>query len=66
MRLSKVIVLLREKNSLMKIVLLILVIRLNLREFESFATANSDGIFKINLHGNITFWADNASNLFGC
>ena len=62
---DKVIILLREINSSDADSITHLSDSIKLREYESIATANSDGIFKINLHGNIIFWADNASNLFG-
>ena len=61
---SKVAVLLREKNNIDEDGISHLSDSIKLKEFESFAIANSDGIFKINFHGNITFWADNANDLF--
>jgi PAS domain S-box-containing protein len=35
-----------------------------LKEYFSLAVASSDGIFKTNLHGNITFWTQKAEELF--
>ncbi|MCW8849616.1 MAG: PAS domain-containing protein, partial [Melioribacteraceae bacterium] len=61
---SKVAVLLREKNNIDEDSISHLSDSIKLKEFESFAIANSDGIFKINFHGNITFWAENAAALF--
>ncbi len=52
---SKVAVLLREKNNIDEDSITHLSDSIKLKEFESFAIANSDGIFKINLFGNITF-----------
>ena len=61
---SKVAVILREKNSTYEDSITHLSDSLKLKEFESFATTNSDGIFKINFHGNVTFWADTTADLF--
>lgn len=62
---NKVIILLREINSSDEDSITHLSNSFKLKEYESIATANSDGILKINLHGIITFWDDNASKLFG-
>jgi PAS domain-containing protein len=35
-----------------------------LKEYQSIVSASSDATFKINLHGNITFWTDSAANYF--
>ena len=59
-----VIVLLREANSKDEDTISHLCNSQKLSEFESFANADSDGLFKINLLGNITYWTDSATKLF--
>ena len=61
---SKVAVLLRENNSVDEDCITHLSDSIKLKEFESFAKTNSDGLFKINFHGTVTFWADTTSELF--
>ncbi len=61
---SFVLVLLRESNTRDEDTISYLSNSRKLSEFESFANADSDGLFKINLHGNITYWTDNATKLF--
>ncbi len=61
---SFVLVLLREANSKDEDTISYLSNSRKLSEFESFANADSDGLFKINLHGNITYWTDSAAKLF--
>lgn len=61
---SFVLVLLRELNSREEDIISYLSNSQKLSEFKSFANADSDGLFKINLHGNITYWTDSAAKLF--
>jgi len=62
---NSVVVLLKEKDSVGTDGVSYLSDALKLKEFESFATIAADGLFKINLHGNVTYWAKNAVELFG-
>ncbi|MCB0751811.1 MAG: PAS domain-containing protein, partial [Ignavibacteriae bacterium] len=62
---TSIIILLREINKVEADTIGFLTDSVKLKEFESFAKINSDGLFKINLYGNITFWSENAADLFG-
>jgi two-component system, sensor histidine kinase and response regulator len=59
-----IVVLLREKKFAEEDSISYLSNSSELKEFQSFATAGADGLFKINLHGNITYWAENSIKLF--
>ncbi len=62
---NTVVVLLKERDSVSEDAISYLNNSIKLKEFESFATISADGLFKINLHGNVTYWTENASKLFG-
>jgi len=61
---TSVVILIRDINSIEEDSISSLSNFAKLREFESFANSSADGLFKINLLGNITYWAENASKLF--
>jgi len=61
---SFAIILIREVNSDEDDAINYLSNAKKLREFESFANADADGLFKINLHGNVIYWTESAAKLF--
>lgn len=61
---KSLIVLLRDKNNPIIDTISFLSNSSTLKEFESFAKIAMDGLLKLNLHGNITYWTENAENLF--
>lgn len=64
-KIEAVILLVREKSEADVDVVSFLSNSRILKEYESFATIETDGLFKINLYGNIVYWTKNAERLFG-
>lgn len=60
-----VVVLLKETDSKTEDSISYLSNSLKLKEFEQFAKVGTDGLFKLNSKGEIIYWADNSTSLFG-
>ncbi len=60
---TSIIVLLREENFTNEDSIKFLTDSSSLKEYETFSKANANGLFKINLYGNVTYWEKNAEEL---
>ncbi|MCP5062109.1 MAG: PAS domain S-box protein [Ignavibacteriae bacterium] len=61
---SNIIILLKETNGKGIDCLGFLNNANELNEFQSIASSSSDAVFKISMHGNVTFWTDEATKFF--